>query len=151
MKKHFSQSVSKRQGFSLVEVALSLAIVGVGLVSILGLMSVALDGVRDTSDDHQVAIIAHQLIADRQGTPFDVATASAIPPLNAAVANNNLYFLKDGTATPTLAGAFYRACVTIIPIPPGAAKLEIRVEWPANSMKTNVNFFNTIIARTTTS
>lgn len=151
-----------KTGFSLIEVALSIAIVGFGLVALLGLMSVALGTVRDTTDDNRVAIIARHLIADRGGTAFYLTTTSNIPRLDAPASfippssPTNIYFTKDGQVTnnPTsfTHPAFYRANITLTEIPPGAVKMDIRMEWPvwpANNTITNKSYFSTMLPNIT--
>lgn len=52
-----------RRGFSLMEVVLSIAVVGVGLLSILGMFLVGLRATRSAMDDTQMASIAQDYIA----------------------------------------------------------------------------------------
>ncbi len=162
--KIFLKQVQKRilsnRGFNLIEVAVSIGIVGFGLVALLGLMTVALNTTKDTSDDHQIAIIARQLMGDRLGTPYQVATPSGIPALDTVPVGGSttlLYLTKEGApcAPPAVYSdpAYYRAVVDLVPMAPAAAThVRISVEWPvfpANSTITNRTIYTTIIPHTT--
>lgn len=63
--------------FSLVEVAMSLAIVTFALVGILGLVPVGLHGLRDAIDTTVCAQLAQRAITDAEQTDFDLLIAHA--------------------------------------------------------------------------
>ena len=58
-----------RGGFSLVEIALALGVVALALVSILGLIPVALDAAEESRSQARAALISRRIFADlRAGT-----------------------------------------------------------------------------------
>lgn len=64
-------------GFSLVEVALAIAVVSVALVSILSLMSTGLGNYRKVMDTTICSQIAQRIVSDAQQTDFKVLTDDA--------------------------------------------------------------------------
>lgn len=64
-------------GFSLVEVAMSLAVVTFALVGILGLVPIGLGQFREAIDTTVGAQIAQRVITDAEQTDFDLLIASA--------------------------------------------------------------------------
>ncbi|MFZ4695510.1 MAG: type IV pilus modification PilV family protein, partial [Verrucomicrobiia bacterium] len=95
--------VSMSDAFSMIEIALALAIVGIALVSILGLMATVLNSAKDATDDNMSAILAKRILADRFSSPYESETpiSSAhgfkIPPLNFPDGTTwHMCFGKDG-------------------------------------------------------
>jgi len=142
----------RKAAFSLVEIALALAIIGVGLLSVFGLLSAALNTSRDARDDYQLGLIVNQIVSDRRGSTFDaVSGLFGITELDTG-GNDTLWFHKDGgfytnTPAPSLK-SYYRIYATSVPIPPASAEFHLRIEYPAASARSNVTWFSTIIART---
>lgn len=69
------RKTSKRpEGFSLVEIALALGIIGVALTSMLGLMPIGLNTFRDSIASTVRTDVLRELGAQFQSTPFDKLT-----------------------------------------------------------------------------
>ncbi|MBI4023927.1 MAG: prepilin-type N-terminal cleavage/methylation domain-containing protein [Verrucomicrobia bacterium] len=146
-----------QRAFSMVEISLALAIIGISMVSILGLMGVALDTARNANDENQISTIVNQIVADRRSSQFN--TNSALFGATNLIVNVGysetlpLYFRKNGQPNglfpyTNAAGAYYRVRVAVTNADfTGAAKLDLRVEYPANAARINVSHFTTIIAR----
>ena len=149
------------RGFNMVEVSLAIAVVGLAMVSILGLLAVGLDAGRDAGDDNMASTLLQAVIADRRSTPYHLYTPNSatpttptettfsIPPLDASAASwpYILYFKKFG-GTPVITNAldigkpktgyYYEIdMMTNSAAPPNLAILDMRVSWPANVHLTN--------------
>ncbi len=135
----------------MIEIALSLAIIGIALVSILGLLAVGLNSARDATDDNMAAQIVQAIIADRQSTPYDQTTPSlsettfAVPPLDTGSFPPYTLFFKKSGGMPTTGvsqsqkpGYYYEVDLQPNSAAPaslrasGLAPLDIRVSWPAS-------------------
>ena len=150
------------RGFSMIEVALALAVIGIAMVSILGLLAIGLNATRDATDDNVAAQIVQAMVVDRQSTPFTSATLSplsrttfAIPALNGAV-NYTLYFPKGG-GVPTSASVA-NSSYFVVDIKKNTAVssdfadlaiLDFQVSWPAIANITNrmTYFYTTAIGK----
>lgn len=104
-----SNPIKSRQGaslgFSMVEVSLALAIVGVAMVSILGLFAVGLDAVKDSTDDNAASLVVQAIVNDRRAADFDLYstgtsttgavsdTTFSLPPLVVGKTNEYPYIL----------------------------------------------------------
>ena len=62
-----------RQGFTIIEVALAIAIIALGIVAIIGLLPTGLDVIRDASSTTQMANIAEDFITQYQQRALDSA------------------------------------------------------------------------------
>jgi len=60
----------RARGFSLVEVALALGVIGAAFVPLTGLLSVGLSALRESQVDVKASLIAQRLLADAQLVPF---------------------------------------------------------------------------------
>jgi len=101
MKTSFSSPRSR--GFTLVEVALALGIASFALVSILGLLNVAVDTDGGASRDTTFAAMSNHVMNDLRSMPFD-SLWTAEPEKNRSVAAANgpaadtvFYFTNEGT------------------------------------------------------
>ena len=68
-----------RQGFTIIEVALAIAIIALGIVAIIGLLPTGLDVIRDASSTTQMANIAEDFITQYQQRALDSAFYSGLP------------------------------------------------------------------------
>jgi len=95
--------LGKRLGFSLVEVTLALGIASVALLSVVGLLSVAMDTSGDAGQDTSLAAMASQVMGDLHAAPFDglgqasprtpLTTKITLPP---ALMDSAYYFTAEG-------------------------------------------------------
>ena len=146
----------------MIEVSLALAVVGIAMVSILGLFAVGLNAARDATDDDTAAQIIQAIIADRQRSPYTSptpaisATSFAIPALD-SLNTYTLYFPKRGgvpTISPVANASYFQVDIKKRP---GLhanfsdlAVLDLRVSWPAAAADINqrtVYFYTTAIGR----
>lgn len=91
-------SQKKSAGFSLVEIALSLAVISIGFVAILGLLPTSLDVFRSSMNLSISTQIAQRLLNDAQQTEFSVLTGGTTP-----LAYHELpmrYFDEEGNELP---------------------------------------------------
>lgn len=146
----------------MIEVALALAVIGIAMVSILGLLAIGLNASRDASDDNVAAQIVQAMVTDRQSAPFSSATPAlgrttfAIPALNAFPASYSLYFPKGG-GEPTGAFAAHSSYFQVDIKRQSSlaadfadlAILDFRVSWPAFANITNrmTYFYTTAIGK----
>lgn len=136
------------RGFSMIEVALAIAVIGIALISILGLMGIAINTSTDARDDNQIGMLAAQLVADRSASPFlQPSGLYQIPKLDANGVNPPLYFGKNGRKLSTSSGAYYAIITESRVLSSFASQFDVRVIWPANNVKPSTNYFSTIIAR----
>ncbi len=162
MKMLLGKPWAKTQGLTMVEIALAIAIIGIALLSLFGLMGVALDTARDANDENQIGILVARMVTDRRASPFgEPSQLYAMTNLNIMQpdfplipsGDNTVYFRKSGDYLTNSIGAYYQVRIAAsnfnagIGLPAPAAQFNLRVEWPANAAKTNVNYFSTIIAR----
>lgn len=172
------KTIQKRasRAFSLIEVALALAITGMAVVSIFSLMSAALTTAQSARDDNTAGTLINQILADRRSSPYNAPSSLyGIPPLT--VRSNYApvaYFSKSGIPVPGYApptsptdiptmDCYYCVRVAITNVvgvatttnafgvvnPLLAAQFRIRVQypaWPTNSPRLT-NTCSTIIVR----
>jgi prepilin-type N-terminal cleavage/methylation domain-containing protein len=80
---HFKPSLFRSfRGFSMLEISLALAVVGLAMVSIFGLLGVGLSNTKDTQDSDAVATIVQAIVSDRRSVPYESWTGNiaAVPP-----------------------------------------------------------------------
>jgi len=68
--------MSSRNAFSLIEVTMALGIIGFSILPLVKLMSVGFVTMQDANSDVRAAIIARQVIAEAQRTPYGQLTDS---------------------------------------------------------------------------
>ncbi len=143
-------------GFTLIEVTLAVAIVGVAMLAIIGLLSNAVDSSRQVSDDTLVANLADDMINWTRITPYTNVTympspgtvtnhtATGIQTVTSLDANGNFSSTDSGYTNRLWAGnwltgyGYYR--FTWIPLtnPVSAygntdiSRVLIIAEWPIN-------------------
>jgi uncharacterized protein (TIGR02598 family) len=129
--------------FSLVEVVLALAIFTFALVTILGLLGVALGTNKQSSDQIQASNIASLLIATRRASPTNTGAnfaAFALPNLNQGMFTNTTIVGEDGTTTATTGSRYnlYYVLGTNSTTGTSVANVYLLLWWPLNAkMPTN--------------
>jgi len=102
------------RGFSLVEVALALAILAFSLLTLLGLLSEGVGSYRDAGAQSTMVNIATMVVRDLQATPPGTATESSpefgftVPAAGGAASGTSpqtVYVDVNGAATATTVGA----------------------------------------------
>jgi prepilin-type N-terminal cleavage/methylation domain-containing protein len=110
-----------KKGFTLIEVVLALGVCSVALVSIMGVLSIAIGTNGDSNTDTTLAAMSRHVLNDLRAVPFD-ALWEATPreadnpqPPAAGVADSPpdtiYYFTQEGLPAPTPAEAIYRCVV----------------------------------------
>ncbi len=125
---------AKTQAFSLVEIALALAIASVALVSILGLIPTVLNNHRAGADQRALGTIYEDLHDRIEGADlvdglipsspyFYTANGDFIPPDSSALKPNR---------ENSIGGAFFRAEAAIVSVTgsPGIRAVAISIFWP---------------------
>jgi uncharacterized protein (TIGR02598 family) len=134
-----------RDGFSLVEVVIAVGVTSFCLLSIIGLLTVGLQGMRSTSQQTAAAGIGSDIIADIQATPagsqslqFKLSVpAAGNPATSQEILLNDLESTQITAAHPVL----YRAEITITP-PASAADrsatmASVLIAWPGQAALAN--------------
>jgi uncharacterized protein (TIGR02598 family) len=75
---HPKLPASRNKGFSLVEIALALAIVAIALIALVGLLPTGLNNFRDATDAQIAGEIFQRVVADAQETDFDTLIAAKV-------------------------------------------------------------------------
>ena len=124
-----------RGGFSLVEVVLALGVIAIGVVALLGLLSISAGSSRSSDQATVIASISRQVLAEMRGMPFaslpvkttlwpveptttdrlPVEPGDPTPPPPTYIAN--LYFDNEGRRATAATEAFYRCRVKMMPDP----------------------------------
>jgi prepilin-type N-terminal cleavage/methylation domain-containing protein len=162
-------------GFSLVEVALAVAVIAIGLLVVIGLFPQGLQSARDAADNTMSATIVQDLFSYLRSYPFSAPPMQICPlpiplgnpgypgcdllatqiPINLNLANGNttLNFDQDGliTTNPYVVGfaGYYQVLLAwqAQGAPVNRALVEATVIWPAQSpAPMNTNIFVTMIA-----
>lgn len=104
----------RRNGFSLVEVAMSLGIVAFAFTALLGMLPLGLNMFRDAVETSVTSRIFERVSGDVQQSDFDTLTAGGLPLR---------YFDDQGNELPGQAGSLYwaRASVHTDPELPGSS------------------------------
>jgi uncharacterized protein (TIGR02598 family) len=140
MKRH-----KQPNGFSLVEVAMAMAIAVFCLVTMMALLPVGLTSGRTTTGETAANGILNEVVADLRATgPTSPSGGAATSqqfgiaiPATGATSQTTLYFTPLGVSSPTLtADSRYRLTVTFPPLPSTAgvkaATVAIaKLTWPA--------------------
>ena len=66
--------ILKRNGFTLIEIIIALTILGIGLVSVLGYLPIALDVAKKAADLTKATFIAQKLIEEIKAESYDDIT-----------------------------------------------------------------------------
>lgn len=105
MKTH---SPTSSGGFSLIEVALSLAILAVGMVGVLALLPVGLDGARQVHAETVAAQIVRGAIADFGTNSFSLNGYTSISGVPNGGILRTEYFGREGEPGVTEANAYFK-------------------------------------------
>lgn len=95
-------------GFSLIEVALSLAILAVGMVGVLALLPVGLDGARQVHAETVAAQIVRGSIGDFSTNGYSSAGYGAIAGVPPGQTLRTEYFGREGEPGATAANGYFR-------------------------------------------
>ncbi len=109
----------RTRGFSLVEVAMAIAVAGIALMSVVGLMPGLLDAERDSNINSVLPSLTSQAIEELRARPYQ-------PPPRMLV----LHFSENGALLKDAAGALYRCTATLAPITSGAPDVPGRPRSP---------------------
>lgn len=145
-------ALSGQRGFTLMEVALTLVIIAIVVVSLISMLGVALNSDRIAGRDTVLVAMSSQVLNRLRAAPFDglwledpSATPIPSPSTNPTPPNTTYYFSDDGTllATSTTDAppeAVFRCVVRKIPddssrAVPGSGpynrvKLDLEFSWP---------------------
>jgi len=119
-------------GFTLIEIIIALTILGIGLISVMAYVPVALDASRKAADLNKAVLIAQRVIEDIKTASYDNITD--------ADAFHSTVYVADSQ----FSGFAYR--VEINPI--GAAVLKdikITVQWQDKGKQTAEEFFTQLV------
>lgn len=143
-------ALTKRSGFSLVEVSLALGIVAICLVTIFGLLPVGLQTAQISNQQVASADIISAIIADLRATPITIPRGGGttspqfainIPANPVATATiSTLFFDGGGVATPsTNSLSRYRLTITFQPNggSRSATLVNLKMTWPAEASIAN--------------
>lgn len=151
-------------GFSLVEVTLSLGIIGFALIAVLGLVPVALDASKEAADDTRTSLIAKDVFTRirssialdsdpiHPGNPDAFETYTTNSSIDNAL-TQLFYYDQRGirldqtgatsSGEPVWRGNFFRAEVNLGPLveyPPGLTPedllaVTVRIRWPVEPVE----------------
>lgn len=137
-------------GFSLVEVALALAIIAFALVGIMGLIPVAMHSAQDSQRETRAALIARQIFSDLQsqsGTNRFIVKGTNILQQRIPVdlTQSKIYtntYSEQGI--PTVNNAIYLALVEVKANDPtnGLSRVQASIEVPAEASSNNRTRYN---------
>ena len=126
-------------GFTLVEVALAVAIASVAMMGLLSMAMIGMQWGRTAVDETIVGTIAEDVFTDLKANPYS------------SLANATKDYDRDGNPGGT---AFYRCIITVSNVPPVgfATQVKLQFVWPnvnnfANAPNTNI--FVSLIANYT--
>jgi hypothetical protein len=151
MKTSRLQNLPTSSAFSLVEVVLAVAVVAVGLITIIGLFPQGLTSARRAMDDSFSAIIAEDTIAARR---ILIQTGNANIG-SVAPADSRRWYTPEGTVTNDPSLAMYKCEITAKKLADGLESTHVLVVWPwynadpvtKSPPPPNTNAFVTEIAR----
>jgi len=154
MKNTSLKYICATRGFSLIEVVLALAVVAVGLVTIIGLFPQGLTSARRAMDDSLSAMVAQDAFATRRILVQNgSATIGTVAP-----SDSPLWYDATGTNLANAASsinALYKCEIRATLINPNLEQTEVNIYWPWYSTKVgtknppppNTNTFVTMIAK----
>lgn len=148
MRARFVASCSSSPGFSLVEVALSLAILSVGMVGVLSLLPVGLDSARQVHSETLAASVARSAIGEvwisnRGNGPLSLP-------------NGNLYYTAEGvkTTASNIASStpfnrpYFQLEYTSQSNSPVYGRVFLRLKWPVAALESGRASTNVVQERT---
>jgi uncharacterized protein (TIGR02598 family) len=132
-------------GFTLVEVALSVAIAAVAMMGLLSMAMIAMQWGRTAVDETIVGTIAEDVFTDLKANNINYSS----------VVTTTKDYDRDGNPVPpSTLNPFYRCLITVSNVPPAgfAAQVKLQFLWPnVNSFANapNTNTFVSLIANYT--
>jgi uncharacterized protein (TIGR02598 family) len=130
-----------RQGFSLIEIAFALAVIGFSSMILLGLLPTGLatfhEAMSNTVEPEIVQSISNDLRLDNFST---LASYAAAPP--------TYYYDHDGTLLPGQTGSFYQAQVTFVPVTASNSPAALDPQGATTTSAYNITVTITNIAQT---
>ena len=141
---------AKQDGFNLIEVTLAVAIVGVGVLAVMGMLPVGLEASRRVSDDTIINTIVGDMFNWRRVTPYSsiswfpynapalTTTRPSTPVVTIFDAMGNLPKDEYDHTNPYYGGDYFKVSYTILDHPDFAgatdiARVLVTVEWPVNA------------------
>jgi len=118
-------------GFSLVEVAIAIAILAVGMTGVMALLPVGLNSAREVHNETVAAGVARTVIGNLQFSNRLLGLSSNLP-------NQTLYFTAEGVLTNASnpPAAFYQVLVTNQTTPSaGFTRSFITMRWPVAGLE----------------
>jgi uncharacterized protein (TIGR02598 family) len=142
-----------RGGFSMVEVALALGIVGFSMLAIMGLFPLAMNTARDSLTETRATQLAQDTFSDlvgqraiRNGTTWNSNIF-----LNPGSTSVTLVYDSEGATTSNPARSFYNQRVTITRLSSGAGstnwQAQIYTAWPSLTNPLGSNQFVRVISQ----
>lgn len=126
-----------RNGFSLTEIMIALAIFSMAAVSLLGVLPVGLTGIRNAARSSEAVNLAQVVFADLElsnetGTWPSEAYNLELPTQGAG-ASEELFLSVDGRLVKDAGEAAYRCSLLMVPRErdPSAVHVHAKVTWPA--------------------
>jgi prepilin-type N-terminal cleavage/methylation domain-containing protein len=121
-------------GFSLVEVALSLAILAVGMVGVLALLPVGLDSARQVHNETVASQIVRGVIADFATNGYGSQSYGALAGVPDGGTLRTEYFTTEGVLTNQAAGYFRVNYIKGYGTPSGSScRYFLTLFWPAGA------------------
>lgn len=143
-----------------MEVALTLVVISIVVVSLIGMLGTALDSDRMAGRDTVLVAMSSQVLNRLRTVPFDAlwladppATPNPSPPGTTSPSDTTWYFSDDGTLLATAASgappeALFRCVVKKTPDDSSRAILASGVPGPCNRLKLELRFSWPISAKT---
>ena len=153
------RSIIRQSAFSLVEVALALAIAAFCLIAVFGLVPVGVQTNRNATSQTAATNIISAVVADLRATPLTTPPGQAttslqyqipIPqnPVTASTTIDSIFFAQDGTFSSSIqAQSRYQVNITFVPTSPNPngsnARLptlaHVKLTWPAPATLDNAS------------
>lgn len=134
-----SSSGNRSRAFSLVEVVISIGIVGFVILAILGLLSLGLQTSRESSKDTALALATQQVDAWSRSQPFSLLSSIAGSSSNTVFffnAEGNLVRTESGSPVTESDGNSLYSCEVSAhesSVSPHFIQLRYRFEWPLSA------------------
>jgi len=142
----FPRGTPVAAGFSLVEVALSLAILAVGMVGVLALLPVGLESARQVHAEAVMVNLVRTSLANFATNGWKLNSYQQITPPQ--VATNTVFreekFTVDGVPvvsanTDLTNQAYFRLEYTLMSATTNSARYHLRLRWPEKALETSTN------------
>jgi uncharacterized protein (TIGR02598 family) len=132
--------LSPAAAFSLIEVTLALGVAAFCLITVFGLIPVAVLTNRNASSQTRATNIMAAVVADLRATPSASTTSAQFGIVFGTSGTQTRYFDDAGTAsTSPAANSRYRLDITWNTAPTGLRYADVKVWWPAAATAVNAN------------